>query len=39
MLRLQPDWGLSALGPDDDADAVIAAADRALVARAMRAPG
>lgn len=39
MLRPQLDWGLGALGPDDVADAVIAAADRALVARAMRASG
>lgn len=38
-LRPDTDWGYSELGPDDAADEVIAAADRALVARAMRAPG
>lgn len=37
MLRPQPDWGLSEVGPDDAADDVIAAADRALASRAMRA--
>lgn len=38
-LRPEPDWGAAAIGPDDAADAVIAAADQALVARAMRASG
>lgn len=38
-LRPQPDWGLNEIGPDDAADEVIAAADRALVTRAMRASG
>jgi hypothetical protein len=33
------DWGAAAIGPDDGADAIIAAADRALVTRAMRASG
>jgi diguanylate cyclase (GGDEF)-like protein len=39
ILRLEADWGAAAIGPDDDADAIIAAADRALVTRAMRASG
>lgn len=38
VLRPEADWGLAVIGPDDVADAVIAAADAALVTRAMRAP-
>jgi diguanylate cyclase (GGDEF)-like protein len=39
VLRPDVDWGAAAIGPDDGADAIIAAADRALVTRAMRASG
>lgn len=39
VLRPEPDVGAAAIGPDDAADAVIAAADQALVTRAMRASG
>lgn len=39
VLRPEPDWGAAAIGPDDAADAIIAAADRALVTRSRRASG
>lgn len=39
ILRPEPDWGAAAIGPDDAADAIIAAADRALVTRSRRASG
>jgi len=37
-LRLDVDWGLHEIGRDDSPDAVIAAADRDLVARGLRSP-
>jgi GGDEF domain-containing protein len=39
ILHPEPDWGAAAIGPDDAADALIAAADRALVTRSGRGSG